>query len=46
MSKSVFLSLLAQGNTGNEILSILDVIAAENVSQSDDNSEGADLIEF
>jgi hypothetical protein len=26
MSKSVILSLLAQGNTGNEILSILDTI--------------------
>jgi len=32
MSKSVALSLLAQGNTGAEILSILDAIVADNVS--------------
>jgi len=35
MSKSVMLSLLAQGNTGSEILSILDAIAADNVSGFD-----------
>jgi hypothetical protein len=29
MSKSVVLSLLAQGNTGNEILSILDTIVED-----------------
>jgi hypothetical protein len=29
MNRSVILSLLAQGNTGNEILSILDVIVAD-----------------
>jgi hypothetical protein len=29
MSKSIALSLLAQGNTGDEILSILDVILSE-----------------
>ena len=29
MSKSVVLSLLAQGNTGNEILSILDSIVSD-----------------
>ena len=32
MSKSVILSLLAQGNTGAEILSILDALVADNVS--------------
>ena len=32
MSKSVMLSLLAQGNTGSEILSILDALVADNVS--------------
>ena len=31
MSKSVMLSLLAQGNTGSEILSILDALAADNL---------------
>ena len=35
MSKSVMLSLLAQGNTGSEILSILDALAADNVSSFD-----------
>ena len=35
MSKSVMLSLLAQGNTGSEILSILDALVADNVSGFD-----------
>lgn len=35
MSKSVYVSLLRQGNTGNEILSILDAIASDNVSGFD-----------
>ena len=38
MTRSIALSLLAQGNTGNEILSILDSIAADNVE--------IDIIEF
>jgi hypothetical protein len=36
MSKSIALSLLAQGNTGTEILQILDTLA-EGI---DDNQEG------
>ena len=32
MSKSVMLSLLAQGNTGNEILQILNTLAEDAVS--------------
>lgn len=39
MSKSVLLSLLAQGNTGAEILRILESIA----ESSDDNSEGGNV---
>lgn len=35
MTKQVIISLLRQGNTGNEILSILDAIAADNVSTFD-----------
>ena len=38
MSKSVMLSMLAQGNTGDEILSILDALTSDNVSQSDDST--------
>ena len=38
MSKSVMLSLLAQGNTGTEILSILDTLAADNVSEVADST--------
>ena len=38
MSKKVMLSLLAQGNTGTEILSILDALATDNMS-------GYDIIE-
>ena len=37
MSKSVILSLLAQGNTGNEILSILDNIV-EHIEQENIDS--------
>jgi len=35
MSKSVYVSLLRQGNTGNEILSILDALVAESVSDAE-----------
>ena len=45
MSRSIALSLLAQGNTGNEILSILDVIATEESEQSIATST-LDVIEF
>jgi len=37
MSKSVVLSLLAQGNTGNEILTILDSIVSD-IEQSNIDS--------
>ena len=40
MSKKVILSLLAQGNTGAEILEILDVIVAD--LESDSAGEGSD----
>jgi hypothetical protein len=44
MSKQVLISLLKQGNTGNEILGILDAISAgetdtNSVSQSDPTLE-------
>lgn len=35
MSKSMMFSLLAQGNTGTEILSILDAIVTDNLSAFD-----------
>ena len=35
MSKSVMLSMLAQGNTGTEILSILDALTSDNVGGFD-----------
>jgi hypothetical protein len=37
MSKTVMLSMLAQGNTGDEIMSILDTLVADNVSTFDYN---------
>jgi len=46
MSKQVLISLLAQGNTGAEILSILDVIAADNMSEQSDNGPTLSEIEF
>ena len=39
MSKSVLLSLLAQGNNGNEILQILDTIAADADDSVEENVE-------
>ena len=35
MSKTVMLSMLAQGNTGSEIMSILDAIASDHVGGFD-----------
>ncbi len=46
MSKSVMLSLLAQGNTGNEILSILDTLTADQSSEQSYNEPTADVIDF
>jgi hypothetical protein len=46
MSKSVLTALLAQGNTGSEILSILDAIVAEKSSEGYNNEPAADSIEF
>jgi hypothetical protein len=46
MSKNVILSLLAQGNTGDEILSILDAIVSEQSTEVNNNEPTADMIEF
>jgi hypothetical protein len=46
MSKQVLISMLAQGNNGNDILSILDVIVSEQSSESDDNGPTLNTIEF
>jgi len=46
MSKSVLISLLAQGNTGNEILQILDTLAEDNQQSISYNEPTADPIEF
>ena len=46
MSKQVLISMLAQGNTGNDILSILDVIVSEQSSEGAYNEPTADMIEF
>lgn len=41
MSKQVLISMLRQGNTGSEILSILDAIASDNVSTDNDSDSSA-----
>jgi hypothetical protein len=46
MSNSVALALLSQGNTGNEILSLLDVIVREETAMDNVNEPTADRIEF
>jgi hypothetical protein len=46
MSKTVMLSMLAECDNGSEILSILDTLTADNVSEGYDNEPTADVIEF
>jgi hypothetical protein len=47
MSKSLMLSLLSKSNTGNEILSILDALTSETVSDNEQaNVPTLDVIEF
>jgi hypothetical protein len=46
MSKTVMLSLLAQGNTGSEILQILDTLTEDNQQSIAYNEPTADVIEF
>jgi len=46
MSKTVMLSLLAQGNTGAEILSILDTLTEDNQQAVAYAEPTADSIEF
>jgi len=46
MSKQVLLSLLSQGNDGNEIRSILEAIVSDNFEPSDDNAPTLNPIEF
>ena len=46
MSKTVMLSLLAQGNNGNEILQILDTLIDDNQQSVAYAEPTADVIEF
>lgn len=46
MSKTVMLSMLAQGNTGTEILSILDAIVSDNVAEEGDTMGTLNVIDF
>ena len=46
MSKTVMLSLLAQGNNGSEILSILDTLTEDNQQSVAYAEPTADVIDF
>jgi hypothetical protein len=46
MTRSTALSLLAQGNTGSEILSILDTMMSDESAEVSNNEPTADSIEF
>ena len=46
MSKEVLISMLRQGNNGEEIISILDAIVADSVDCSAMNEPTMDEIEF
>ncbi len=43
MSKQVMISMLRQGNTGSDILSILDVIAGNTISEGNDDTQTATM---
>ena len=46
MSKTAMLSLLAQGNNGTEILSILDTLVTDTIAAADDNEGTLNVIDF
>ena len=46
MTRSIALSLLRQGNTGTEILSILDTLMSDESAEVSNNEPTADPIEF
>ena len=47
MTKEVLISMLRQGNTGTEILSILDALTSDTVSDDQQgNMPTSDVIEF
>ena len=46
MSKTAMLSLLAQGNNGTEILSILDTLVTDTIASADDNEGTLNVIDF
>jgi len=46
MSKQVLISMLAQGNNGNDILSILDTLVTDAIAEEGDNEGTLNVIEF
>ena len=46
MTRSIALSLLDQGNTGDELLSILDTMMSDESAEVSNNEPTADSIEF
>lgn len=46
MTKDLYVSLLRQGNTGSEILQILDTIASDTMSETVEQSPTLEPIEF
>jgi uncharacterized protein (DUF433 family) len=46
MSKQVMISMLKQGNTGDEILQILNALTSDDVSEGYNSEPTADVIDF
>lgn len=46
MTKDLYVSLLRQGNTGSEILQILDTIASDTMSETVEQSPTLEPIQF
>ena len=46
MTKQVAIELLKQGNTGNDIIAILDVLTPEGISASAEEDSKGEMVDF
>ena len=46
MSKEVLIGMLKQGNTGNDIIAILDTLTPEGISASAEEDNKGEMVDF
>ena len=46
MTKQVAIELLKQGNTGNDVIAILDVLTPEGISASEEEDSKGEMTDF